>query len=153
MSTHLSTAGDSALPTTAGWETFAHGADVGVRGRGPTLADAFVQAAIALTSVITDPACVRPERRIEVTCEAPDREVLFLDWLNSLISAMAIENMLFSRFGVEIEGNRLKGHAFGEAIDPTRHRPTVEVKGATFTELQVTKDKGGRWRAQCVVDV
>ena len=136
----------------AGWETFPHGSDVGVRGYGATQAQAFVQAAHALTSIITDPALVRPLAAVKVSCAAPDPEVLFLDWLNALISAMAVEGMLFSRFEAEIAGGRLEGAAFGEPIDPARHRPAVEIKGATFTELEVAEE-AGRWRAQCVVDV
>jgi len=34
-----------------------------------------------------------------------------------------------------------------------RHQPTVEVKGATYTELKVAQDALGQWVAQCVVDV
>ena len=33
------------------------------------------------------------------------------------------------------------------------HRPAVEVKGATFTELAVRQQTDGSWIAQCVVDV
>lgn len=153
MISHQVRAHDGAVPAPAGWETFPHGADVGVRGYGPTPAEAFAQAAVALTSVITDPASVRGERRIEIACAAPDREVLLVDWLNRLISIMAIEGMLFGRFEVELEDGFLKAAAFGEPIDGARHRPAVEVKGATFTELQVARDEDGRWRAQCVVDV
>ena len=36
------------------WEHFAHGADVGIRGIGPTKEAAFQQIALGLTSVITD---------------------------------------------------------------------------------------------------
>jgi tRNA nucleotidyltransferase (CCA-adding enzyme) len=36
-------------------ELFPHGADVGVRGIGPTSDAAFEQAALALTSAVTDP--------------------------------------------------------------------------------------------------
>lgn len=136
-----------------GWETFAHGADVGVRGYGASPAEAFAQAALALTSVITDPQTVRPKRRIRIACAAPDRELLFVDWLNKLISTMAIENMLFGRFDVTVAGDRLEAEIFGEPIEVARHRPAVEVKGATFTELRVDRDEAGRWRAQCVVDV
>ncbi|MCC7275122.1 MAG: archease [Alphaproteobacteria bacterium] len=135
------------------WETFPHGSDVGVRGYGRTPAEAFAHAAMALTSVITDPAAIRPTRRIEIACAAPDREILLLDWLNRLIAAMATEEMLFGRFEVAIEDDHLDATAFGEAIDPARHKPAVEVKGATFTELGVTRQPDGRWRAQCVVDV
>jgi len=43
--------------------------------------------------------------------------------------------------------------AWGEPIDVERHRPTVEIKGATFTELAVRRNSDGFWLAQCVVDV
>lgn len=135
------------------WETFPHGSDVGVRGFGTDLTEAFAQAAMALTSVITDPALVRPLTPLHVACDAPDPELLLVDWLNALISAMATRNMLFGRFEVEIEGVRLRGVAYGETIDRARHKPAVEVKGATLTELAVAHDRDGRWRAQCVVDV
>src|SRR5512139_3851745 len=41
------------------WEHFEHGADIGVRGFGASVAEAFEQAALALTAVIADPAGVR----------------------------------------------------------------------------------------------
>ena len=51
-----------------------------------------------------------------------------------------------------LAGGALSGEAWGEAIDPGRHRPAVEVKGATLTALRVAC-AGGRWTAQTVVDV
>jgi SHS2 domain-containing protein len=135
------------------WETFPHGADVGVRGYGASPAEAFSNAAMALTSVITDPAQVEPRVCVPLACAAPDREVLLVDWLNALITAMATEGLLFSRFEVEIAHDRLSARAFGEAVDRKRHAPAVEVKGATFTALEVARDADGRWRAQTVVDV
>ena len=53
-------------------ELFPHGADVGVRGIGPTRQAAFEQAALALTSAVTGPACIALQQAIEVTCEAPE---------------------------------------------------------------------------------
>jgi len=121
-------------------------------GVGSGIREAFEQAAIALTAVITDPASVRAERRIEVRVQAPDRELLLVDWLNALIYAMATERMLFSRFEVDIAGDRLDAIAWGETVDVSRHQPAVEVKGATYTELAVRKI-GTAWLARCVVDV
>ena len=40
-----------------------------------------------------------------------------------------------------------------EEIDIARHQPTVEVKGATYTELKVVQETDANWLAQCVVDV
>lgn len=47
----------------------------------------------------------------------------------------------------------LTGLGWGEPLDRARHRPAVEIKGATYTELHVRQDADGTWHAQCVVDV
>jgi len=140
------------MAATARWEHFPHQADVGVRGLGATLEQAFEQAALALTAVITDLA-VAPREMIRLSCEAPDAELLLVDWLNLLIYEMATRNMLFGRFEVHLEDNRLEAQAWGEALEPTRHHPAVEVKGATYTALKVAQQPDGGWLAQCVVDV
>lgn len=134
-------------------ELFPHGADVGVRGIGPSLASAFEQAALALTLAVTDPAGVTLRERIEVTCEAPNDAYLLLDWLNALIYEMAVQRLVFGRFVVSTEGQRLYGQAWGEPVDRSRHKPAVEPKGATLTALKVETRADGAWVAQCIVDV
>lgn len=134
------------------WEHFEHGADVGVRGLGATKAEAFEQAALALTGVLCEPAQVRPLERVELACEAPDDELLLAEWLNALVYEMSTRRMLFSRFAVRLAGTRLQAEAWGEPVEPARHRPAVEVKGATYTMLRVAPEDGG-WLAQTVVDV
>ncbi|MDX8401236.1 MAG: archease, partial [Mariprofundaceae bacterium] len=126
--------------------------DIGVRGIGGSLDEAFAQAALAMTAVIADPARVRAERPVAISVEAPDAELLLADWLNALVFEMASHRMLFSRFEVRIHEHRLEATAWGEAVDRERHRPAVEIKGATYTELAVRRTGDG-WLAQCVVDV
>ena len=135
------------------WEHFPHEADIGVRGLGPTRASAFEQAALALTAVLTDPSAVAPRERVGIACSAPDDALLFCDWLNALVYEMATRHMLFSRFEVHIDGGRLEAAAWGEPVDVARHHPAVEVKGATYTGLDVRPLPEGGWLAQCVVDV
>lgn len=135
------------------WEHFAHGADIGVRGVGRTPAQAFEQAALALTAVIADPASVAAQTAVDIACEAPDTELLLADWLNALVYEMQVRSMLFGRFEVSIEGTRLAARAWGEPVDVARHQPAVEVKGATYTQLAVRRLDDGNWLAQCVVDV
>ena len=134
------------------WEHFPHGADIGVRGHGPTREAAFEQAALALTAAACDPSSVLPEQSVEIDCEAADEELLLAAWLNAVVYEMAVRRMLFGRFAVAIDGHRLHGRAWGEPVEVGRHRPAVEVKGATLTELRVVRGPGG-WLAQCVVDV
>ncbi len=146
--------GDSpVIRSAAGWEHFPHEADIGVRGWGATLAEAFEQAALAMMAVITDPQGVEPRQAVDIDCRAPDPELLLVDWLNALVYEMATRHLLFGRFEVAIEGERLHAVARGEPVDPVRHRPRVEVKGATYTQLKVARTGDGRWVAQCVVDV
>lgn len=134
-------------------ETFSHGADIGVRGVGPTMGVAFEQAAHALAACITAPKDIRETEAIDIACEAPGPELLLFDWLNRLIYEMAVRRMIFGRFSVAIEGNRLRGRAWGEPLDVLRHAPAVEPKGATLTALKVERQPDGTWLAQCVVDV
>jgi SHS2 domain-containing protein len=138
--------------TKAGWEHFPHAADVGVRGFGATPAAAFEQAALALTAVVTH-AEVAAKTDVVVHCEAPDLELLFVEWLNAIIYEMAVRNMLFSRFKVHIDDTRLEGTLGGEPVDVARHQPACEPKGATYTALKVAEGADGTWSAACVVDV
>ncbi len=142
-----------ATAVTPGWEHFEHEADMGVRGWGPTKEQAFEQAACALTAVVTDLATVEPKQSVTFECQAPDDELLFVDWLNGLIYEMATRKLLFSRFQVSITGDRLRATAWGETADTARHQPAVEVKGATYTALRVAQERPDRWIAQCIVDV
>ena len=135
------------------WEHFHHDADIGVRGVGATIEEAFEQAALALTAVVTDPPSIGLQETIQIACEAPDDELLLADWLNALVYQMATRRMLFGRFEVRIENHRLRAKAAGEQVDVARHQPVVEIKGATYTNLRVEKDATGTWLAQCVVDV
>lgn len=133
-------------------EHFPHGADVGVRGVGNTKEQAFEQAALALTAVVTD-AVIAPRAVVDVACSAPSDGLLLVDWLNRLIYEMAVKRMVFGRFAVTIEDGNLRGRAWGETLDQSRHTPAVEPKGATFTALKVERRPDGAWIAQCVIDV
>lgn len=135
------------------WEHFEHRADIGVRGVASTLAGAFEQAALAMTAVVCDPAAVNPREAVAIDCEAADDEGLLVAWLNALVYEMAVRHMLFGRFEVRIDGRRLAATAWGEPVDADRHRPAVEVKGATYTALRVGRGADGTWTAQTVVDV
>ena len=136
-----------------GWELFAHDADIGVRGFGDTREAAFEEAASALSSVVTDIRHVRRAASVDFVCNASNDDMLLYEWLNAIVYEMAVRDMIFGRFAVQIHDHGLTGRAWGEEVDVERHQPAVEVKGATMTELLVAHDDVGRWTAQCVVDV
>ncbi len=137
---------------TSDYETFEHEADIGIRGFGRTLEEAFAHTAAAMYSVIVDLGRVEPNESRSVSASADDREQLLVEWLNALLAISDIERMVFSKFEVRIEAKALAGTAWGEPLDRSKHRPNVEVKGATYHLLSVRREKG-RFVAQCVVDV
>lgn len=135
------------------WEHFDHRAEIGVAGFGPSAEAAFEQAALALTAILCDPGSVREDRHVEIRCEESDRELLLVDWLNAVIYKMATLGLVFSRFDVRLDGAELFADAWGEPLDPDRHRPAAEIKGATYTELELDQRSDGGWVARTVVDV
>ncbi|MNR36168.1 hypothetical protein D3C85_1540640 [compost metagenome] len=94
-----------------------------------------------------------PREAVHIDCDAPDLELLLVDWLNALIYRMATRHLLFARFAVKIDGTRLHASAWGEAVDVARHQPAAEAKGVSFCELKVAQQADGSWLAQAVVDV
>jgi len=138
------------------FELFEHKADVGVRGSGKTLGEAFGECAKAMFSVMVELDGVEAEEDVEVRVKARNREELLLKWLNELLFEGSAREMLFSEFDVEIResdnGLELEGIALGEAIDREKHKLKTEVKGASYSGLEVREEKG-EFLAQCIVDV
>ncbi len=134
------------------YETFEHEADIGIRGTGNTIEEAFQNAALALYSVMVNVSRVAQKEKKSISVSAPDKELLLVEWLNSLLSLSDIERMVFSRFEVSISNTDLAGSAWGEKLDKARHELGVEVKGATYHMLSIT-EQDNQYIAQCVVDV
>jgi len=137
------------------YELLDHEADIGIRGYGNTIEEAFENGAKAMFSVMIDLDKVNPQKNVEIKCEAPDIEALFIEWLNELLTKKDIEEMSFSEFKVEINKNdlyTLKGVASGERFDQKKHKPKIEVKAATYSGLKIGK-KDEKIYIQCVVDV
>ncbi len=97
---------------------------------------------MALTAAVTS-ARVEASEPVEVNCQAPDLELLFVEWLNRVIYEMAVRRMLFARFSVRIDGAQLNGTLWGEPLDVARHAPACEPKGATYAALQVAAGRNG----------
>jgi SHS2 domain-containing protein len=138
-----------------GYETFEHGADIGVRGRGRTIEEAFENGARAMFSImVEDLDSIKSTKEVAISCESFDQECLFTAWLNALLAEAAMENMIFGAFKIKrLKHFTIEGVGMGEPFDPVRHQRGIEVKGATFTELKVARYDDGTWVAQCVVDV
>ncbi len=135
------------------YEYFEHKADIGIRGIGKTLVEAFEQAALAMFEVMVETKELELNKSQLVEVKGNDLDELLIAWLSELLYLKDIEGKMFSRFKIKsINNNRLIAKVHGEPIDASRHKLKLEVKAATYTQLIVEK-KNGYWIAQCLVDV
>ncbi len=140
-----------------GFETFEHGADIGIRGYSSTVEGSFCQCLRAMSSQMIDgemPQGMRWDVRIEVELYAQDLTSLLLKWLNSLLAEGDIHGAVFWECHITIslqeEPLCLRGEVYGTSLGFLERG--VEVKGATYTEAGVFLHQG-RWVAQCVIDM
>jgi len=132
-----------------GYGILEHPADVGIEARGPSLADAFAQAAEGLMSVILDPAHVAPResRRIDIT--ASDTEQLLVRWLSEVLYLFDGCGFAASHFEVQLPAPAsLTATVYGEVFSPSRHTARTDVKAVTYHLLHI--DQGPD---ECVVRV
>lgn len=135
------------------YEYFEHQADIGIRGKGSTLAEAFEQAALAMFEIMVETRELKINKPQSVEVEGNDLNELLIAWLSELLFLKDVEGKMFSRFEIEsIDKNKLTANVYGEPIDSSRHKLKLEVKAATYTQLIIEK-KDNNWIAQCLVDV
>ncbi len=139
----------------SGWETFDHIADIGIRGWGSDLSQAFSNGAMAMFSImVEDLSRVKPEESVDIECDSFDLTGLFVAWLNTLLAQADLHRMVFSRFQIEIDQETisLKGEAAGQIWSEIDQPRGIEVKGATFSQADV-RQIDGIWMVQCILDV
>jgi len=143
----------------AKFETFEHGADIGIRGYGETLSEAFSNVLKALATLLVEnlnwkELSLNKKYPIEVESEFLDE--LLVVFINKVLSLFYLEKILFFEFKGKIEEKNgkyiLKGELLGETYLHKKFGYGVEVKGATFTMAEVKKENN-LWIVQCVVDV
>ena len=128
------------------FEFIEHTADIAVRLRGDTPGALFEAAAAALTDAITTGSAVRPNEASTVTRDAPELDLLLVDWLEELLYRFETEGLLVADADVAIASGdavRLHAHIRGERRDEARHPIKVLVKAVTFHGLHVTKTSEG----------
>ena len=120
-----------------------HTADVGIIAYGTNMSQAFVNAARALFSLITELDDVEEVMYRDIELTASDEESLLVKWLNELIYLFYAEGIILKRFDItELDSTRLKARSYGEKVDSSKHSLKTGVKAATYHMLKVDKDNG-----------
>jgi SHS2 domain-containing protein len=135
------------------YRTIEHTADVGIEVEAADLAELFEGAALAMFSIMVDLRGVAPKAERQVRLEAADVEELLFKWMNELIFLSSAQKLLFSTFDIsQISETGIQAVAGGERIEAGRHNLELEIKAATYHELEVER-RGGGWFARAIFDV
>jgi SHS2 domain-containing protein len=135
------------------FEILEHTADIGLRVRGATLADLFVNAALGLQSLALDMDQVEPSIPYPIDVTAEDLEALLVNWLNEIIYVLDGMHVALSRLYIfEISETHVKGGGWGEPRYPQRHPPRLVVKAATYHQLKIDREPEG-WTAEVFFDI
>ena len=134
------------------FEIVDHTADVGIIAYGIDMSQAFVNAARALFSLITELNDIQEVLHRDIELTAPDEESLQVEWLNELIYLFDAENIIFKRFDItQLNNTLLKARSYGEKVDNSKHKLKIGVKAATYHMLKV--DKGDGCKIQVLFDI
>jgi SHS2 domain-containing protein len=140
-------------PARVGWEHFDVEADVGVRGWGPTAADAFAQVALGTLALVVPPEDVVERETREVRAQGDSWETTLVNWVNECLYVHEIEGFVVRRVEVQEARDTLaQGMLHGEAIDRARHRLGTVVKAATSHGVTLIQ-RDGSWLGSLVIDV
>lgn len=138
-----------------GFRFLEHTSDAYVEAYGPTLGDAFAEAARGMFEVMVDTSRVEPRIEEEVELEADSLEVLLVSWLEELLYKFDAEGKVYSEFDVEVaEGEvyRLKARVRGEEYSPEKHMPKTDIKAVTYGMMEISKGEEG-WKLRVLFDI
>ena len=139
------------------YEYLDHTADLGIRGIGTTIEQAFSEGALAMLAAMANLDTIQRVRSVSIHCTAPDLGFLFVEWLNEILYQCQVNDTLLNatrvtRLEQSETGWALEGIAWGETLDLQRHETYTEVKAATLSGLEVRFEKG-QHVIQCILDV
>ncbi len=136
----------------AKFEIIDHTADVGIIAYGSSAEEVFVNAAYGMFNIIAELAEVGETIQRDIVAEASDLEELLVTWLNELLYLFDAEKLIFKRFEIKnLEREKLYATAYGEKVDPSRHKLKTEVKAATYHLLKL--ERNDDFKAQVIFDI
>lgn len=115
-----------------------HPSDLGIEASGPTIREAFEQAALGLMAVIAEMAGLDAVEERRVVVEAQDYGNLLVRWLSEILYLYDGEDYLLKAANIEtISPTKLTARLSGEKYQPEKHRLKLDVKAVTYHQLSV----------------
>ena len=133
------------------FEEISHTADVKIHASAPTLEALFSETFRALMQVMYGAQRGGSEIR-NIRIESTDTESLLADFLSEVLFVSEVEGLVFSDARVRIDGLHLDAQLIGESFDPVRHSGGTEVKGISYSGLEILHDANG-YKVDIIFDV
>jgi SHS2 domain-containing protein len=135
------------------FELLEHTADVGVIGRGRTMAEAFESAAYGMFTIVAELPKYQPTGQRKVTVVGTDDAALLQRFLSSLLVIFDGDALLPLDFEItEISMGRLTCWVNTRPIGDDIEWLGPTIKAVTFHQIAV-ENKGGEWSAKAIFDV
>lgn len=134
------------------FEILEHTADVGVKGQGATLEEAFAGVADGLASLLGAQFPGEGGEQ-DIHVEAEDREALLAAWVDELLYLHEVQDVVFGGFSVNRVNDRRLEARVRIAPRGQRELEGVGVKAATYHQLEVGQGSHGLWFARIYLDV
>ncbi len=131
-------------------------ADIAFEASGETLKEVFESAAAAMTNImVRDLKAVEHKSEKDISVVSDSAEMLLFNFLQEIIFYKDAEQLLFSRFEVDVitkDGRWIaEAKAYGEKLDMVKHELTVDAKAVTMHHFRLVEERGG-WIATVIVD-
>ncbi|MFH1258309.1 MAG: archease [Elusimicrobiota bacterium] len=115
-----------------------HIADVGITAYAKDLNKLFVHCAEGMFSLLVDLKTVRPRVKEVVKIKSANQEELLIKWLNELLYFTETHKEVFCKFKIiKLSARNLIAEVWGEKIEPGRHQFGLEIKAATYHNLEI----------------
>ncbi len=135
------------------YEIIDHTADIGIRVKGESLKDLFVNSALSLFELSSRRQYTRDKKHtvVCVSLNASNIEELYVNWLNELLSLSSVKQLIFHNIKIDIlDDKKLEARCTGSSM--VNYKVNIEIKAATYHRLKIAKVKDG-WRAEVILDV
>ncbi|MCI0468743.1 MAG: archease [Nitrospirae bacterium] len=138
-----------------GFEVLDISGDVGIKTQGSTCEEAFVNAGIAMYSLITDIEKIAERKEVAIEAASDSIDSLLVSYLNELIFQCDAYGFIGKRIDVlyfNADKPSIKVKVYGEEFDTDRHERRLLIKAATYHKLRV-ENIDGQWMIEVIFDI
>ena len=126
--------------------------DLGIVLRAGDPSQLFEEMAVTTFSLLTELESIEPREARIIEVRGRDHGELLVRWLQELLSPQDGVNYLFRRFQVDpLASDRLRSVAWGERLDPHRHKLFRGITALTPHDALVSESPEG-WSARVVFE-